>query len=103
VDISVEKGDVSFPDFAALELVCEEAEGLGPAGQEDDPARLPVEAVDRMYSETGVAVDSIPEARVDLDPGLKKGAEIPLARLLNAQPGGLLYNEPAPARLKDQN
>jgi len=96
----VEEGDITLPGLVMLELFGEVAEGLGPAGQEDDPARLPVEAVDRMNSELRIAVDSVPEVRVNLDPGLKNGAEIPFPVLLDAQPGGLLHDEPALAAVR---
>jgi hypothetical protein len=102
-EFSVEKGDITLPGLAVLELFGEVAEGLGPAGQEDDPARLPVEAVDGMNSETGITVDSVPEVRVNPDPGLKNGTEIPFPLLLDAQPGGLLHDEPAPASREDRN
>ena len=92
-----------LPGVVVFELFGEVAEDLGPAGQKDDAARLPVEAVDRMNPEPGITVDSVPEVRVNLDPGLKNGAEIPLPLLLDAQPGGLLHHEPALARREDRN
>ena len=94
----MEEGNITLPGLVVLELFGEVAEGLGPAGQEDDSARLPVEAVDGMNPEPGITVDSVPEVRVNLDPGLKDGAEIPFLLLLDAQPGGLLHHEPALAR-----
>ena len=99
----MEEGDITLPGLVVLELFGEVAEGLGPAGQEDDPARFPVEAVDGMNPELGITVDSGPEVRVDLDPGLKNGAEIPFLHLLDAQPEGLLHHEPALARREDRD
>jgi hypothetical protein len=99
----VEEGDITLPGHVVLELFGEVAEGLGPAGQEDDPARLPVEAVDRMNSEPRITVDSIAEVRGTLDPGLKNGAEIPFPLPLDAQPGGFLHHEPALVRREDRN
>ena len=99
----MEEGDITLPDLVVFELFGEVAEGLGPAGQEDDPARLPVEAVDGMNPEPGITVDPVPEVRVSLDPGLKDGTEIPFPLLLDAQPGGLLHHEPALVRAEDRN
>ena len=99
----MEEGDIALPDLVVFELLGEVAEGLAPAGQEHDPARLPVEAVNRMNPEPGIIVDLVPEVRVDLDPGLKNGAEIPSPLLLDAQPGGLLHHEPALTRGEDGN
>ena len=67
----MEEGHITLPGLVVLELFGEIGEGLAPAGHEHDPARLPVEAVDRMNAEPGITVDSVPEARVNLDPGLK--------------------------------
>jgi len=64
----MEEGDVALPDLVVLELLGEEAEDLGLAGQEDNPARLPVEAVDWMNPELGITVDPVPEVRIRLDP-----------------------------------
>ena len=99
----MKEGDITLPDLVVLELIGEVAKGLGPAGHEDDSARLPVEAVDGMNPEPGITVDSVPEVRVSLDPGLKYGAEIPFPLLLDAQPGGLLHHEPALTRREDRN
>ena len=99
----MEEGDITLPSLVVLELFGEVAEGLGPAGQEDDPARFPVEAVDGMNPELRITVDSVPEVRVNLDPGLKYGAEIPFPLLLDAQPGGLLHDEPALVRREDRD
>ena len=92
-----------LPGVVVFELFGEVAKGLGPAGQEDDAACLPVEAVDGMNPEPGITVDSVPEVRVNLNPGLKNGAEIPFPLLLDAQPGGLLHHEPALTGREDRN
>ena len=92
-----------LPGVVVFELFCEVAEDLGPAGQKDDAARLPVEAVDGMNPEPGIPVDSVPEVRVNLDPGLKNGAEIPFPLLLDAQPGGFLHHKPALTGREDRN
>jgi hypothetical protein len=63
----MEESDVALPDLVLFELFSEVAEGLGPAGQEDDPARFPVEAVDRMNPEPGITVDHVAEVRVRLN------------------------------------
>ena len=97
----MEEGDIALPDLVVFELPGEVAEGLGPAGQEDDPACLPVEAVDGKNPEPGITVDFVPEVQVGLDPGLKDGTEIPSPLLLDAQPGGLLHHEPALAPRED--
>lgn len=67
----MEEGDITLPGLMVLELFGEVGEGLGPAGHEHDPARLPIEAVDGMNPEQGLTADSVPEVRVHLDPGLK--------------------------------
>ena len=100
-EFSVEEGDIALPDLVVFELPGEVAESPGPAGQEDDPARLPVEAVDGKNPEPGITVDLVPEVRISPDPGLKDGTEIPSPLPLDAQPGGLLHHEPAPARRED--
>ena len=92
-----------LPGVVVLELFGEVAEGLGPACQEDDAARLPVEAVDGMNPEPGITVDPVPEVRVNLDSGLKNGAEIPSPLLLNAQPRGFLHHEPALTDRENRN
>ncbi len=97
----MEEGDIALPDFVVFELHGEVAEGPGPAGQEDNPARLPVKAVDGMNPEPGITVDLVPEVRVGIDPRLKEGTEVLPLLLLDAQPGGLLHHEPAPARRED--
>lgn len=99
----MEERDVALPDLVVLELLGEVAEGLWPAGQEDNPARLPIEAVDRINPELGIIVDPVPEVRIRLDPRLKDGTEVPSPLLLDAQPGGLFHHEPALVRAKDQN
>ena len=99
----MEEGNITFPDLVAFELPGEIAEGLGPAGNEENPARLPVEAVDGVNSKPGITVDPLPEVRVSLDPGLKDGTEIPSLFLLNAQPGGFLHHEPTLARRQNRN
>jgi len=99
----VEEGDVALSDLVSLELFGEEAENLRLAGQENNSARLPVEAVDRMNPEPGIMVDRVPEGRVCLDPRVKKGTEISSSLLLNVQPGGLLHHKPALVRAKDRN
>ena len=99
----MEEGDIVFPDIAAFELPGEVAEGLGPAGKEDEPARLPVEAVDRMNLEPGVTTYPVPEVRVNLQPGLKDGTETLSMLHLDAQATGLLYYEPALARRENRN
>jgi len=99
----VEQSNISLPDLVVLELPGQVAEGLGSAGQEDDPARLPVQAVDRMNPEQGIIIDFVPEVRVILDLGPKDGTEIPSRLLLDAQPGGLLHYEPALVRREDWN
>jgi len=97
----VEEGDIALPDFVVFELCGEVAEGPGPASQEDNPARFPVKAVDGKNPEPGIAVDLVPEVRVGIDPRLKEGTEVLPLPLLDAQPGGLLHHEPAPARRED--
>ena len=100
-EISVEEGDIALPDLVVFELHGEVAEGRGPAGQEDNAARLPVKAVDGKNPELGITVDLVPEVRVGIDPRLKDGTEVLPLLLLDAQPGGLLDHEPAPARRED--
>jgi len=97
----VEEGDIALPDLVVFELHGEVAEDPGPAGQEDNPARLPVKAVDGKNPEPGITVDLVPEVRVGIDPRLKEGTEVLPLLLLDAQPGGLLHHEPAPARRED--
>jgi len=97
----MEEGDIALPDLAVFELHGEVAESPGPAGQEDNPARLPVKAVDGKNPEPGITVDLVPEIRVGIDPRLKEGTEVLPLLLLDAQPGGLLHHEPAPARRED--
>ena len=97
----MEEGDISLPDFVVFELHGEVAEGTGPAGQQDNPARLPVKPVDGKNPEPGITIDLVPEVRVGIDPGLKEGTEVLPLPLLDAQPGGLLHHEPAPARRED--
>ncbi len=99
----MKEGDITLLNLAVLELSGEVTEGIQPAGKEDDPARLPVETVYGMNPELGIAVDSVPEVRVSLDPGLENGAEIPFPVPLDAQPGGLLHHQPALARGEDRN
>ena len=99
----MEEGDVALPDQVVLELFGEVTEGLGPAGQENDPARLPVEAVDRLNPEPEITVDPAPEVRIILDPRLKDGAETPSSLFLDTQPRRLLYYEPALIRAQDRN
>jgi hypothetical protein len=72
----VEEGDIVLPDLVLFELPGEVAEGFEAAGHEDDPARLPVEAVDGMNPKPGLTVNLVPEVRVSLDPGLKNGTEV---------------------------
>ena len=97
----MEEGDIALPDLVVFELHGEVAEGPGPAGQEDNPARLPVKAVDGKNPEPGITVDLVPEVRVGIDPRLKDGTEIPSRLPLDTQPGGLLHHKPAPARRED--
>ena len=97
----MEEGDIALPDLAVFELRGEVAEGPGPAGEEDNPACLPVKSVDRNNPESGITVDLVPEIRVGIDPDLKKGTEILPLLFLDAQPGGLLNDEPAPTRRED--
>ena len=97
----MEEGDISLPDLVVFELHGEVAEDPGQAGQEDNSARLPVKAVDGKNPEPGITVDLVPEVRVGIDPRLKEGTEVLPLLLLDAQPGGLLHHEPAPARRED--
>jgi hypothetical protein len=99
----VEEGDITLQDLVVFELLGEVAEGSRPAGKEDDPARLPVEAVDWLNPEPGITVDLVLEVRVSHDTGLKDGTKIPSPPLLHAQAGGLLDHKPALARRKDRN
>ena len=96
-EFSVEEGHIALSYLVMLELPGEIPEGSGLAGQEDDAARLPVEAVDGKNPEPGITVDLLPEVRVSIDPRLKEGTEVLPLPLLDAQPGGLLHYEPAPA------
>jgi len=80
----MEEGDIALPDLVLFELPGKVAEGLWPTGHEDDPARLPVEAVDGMNPEPGFTVNPVPEVRVSFDPGLKNGTEAQSPLLLNA-------------------
>jgi len=100
-EISVEEGDIALPDLVVFELHGEVTEGPGPAGEEDNPARPSVKAVDGKNPEPGITVDLVPEVRVGIDPRLKVGTEVLLLLLLDAQPGGLLHDEPAPADRED--
>ena len=97
----MEEGDIALPDLVVFELYGEVAEGRGPAGQEDNAARLPVKAVDGKNPEPGITVDLVPEVRVGIDPRLKEGTEVLPLLLLDAQPGGLLHHEPAMACRED--
>ena len=94
----MEESDISLPDSVVLELRGEVAEGPGLAGQKDDPLVSPVKAVDRKNPESGITLDLLPEVRVGVDPRQKEGTEVLPLLLLDAQPGGLLHYEPAPAR-----
>jgi len=100
-EISVEEGDIALPDFVMFELHGEVTEDPGPAGQKDNPARLPVKAVDGKNPEPGITIDFVPEVRVGIDPRLKEGTEVLPRPLLDAQPAGLLHHEPATARRQD--
>jgi len=97
----VEEGDIALPDLVVFELHGEVAEGRSPAGQEDHAARLPVKAVDGKNPVPGITVDLVSEVRIGIDPRLKDGTEVLPLLLLDAQPGGLLDHEPAPARRED--
>jgi len=100
-EISVEEGDIALPDLVVFELLGEVGEGRWPAGQEDNAARLPVKAVDGKNPKPGITVDLLPEVRVGIDPRLKDGTEVLPLLFLDAQPGGLLNDEPTPARRED--
>jgi hypothetical protein len=97
----VEEGDIVLPDFVVFELHCEVAEDPGLAGQEDNPARLTVKAVDGKNPEPRITIDFVPEVRVGIDPRLKEGTEVLPLPLLDAQPGRLLHHKPASARRED--
>jgi hypothetical protein len=97
----VEEGDIALPDLVVFELHGEVGEGRGSAGQEDNPARLPVKAVDGKNPERGITVDLVPEVRIGIDPRLKDGTEVMPPLILDAQPRGFLNNEPAQARRQD--
>ena len=97
----MEEGDIALPDLVVFELHGEVAEGPGPAGEEDDPTRLPVKTVDGKNPEPSIAIDLVLEVRVAIDPRLNEGTEVLPLPLLDAQPGGLLHYEPAPARRED--
>jgi hypothetical protein len=97
----VEEGDIALPDLVVFELDGEVAEGRWPAGQKDNPTRLPVKAMDGKNPEPGITVDLLPEVRVGVDPRLKDGTEVLPLLFLDAQPRGLLNHEPAPARRED--
>ena len=84
----MEEGHIALSDLTVFELFGEIGEGLGPAGQEDDPASLPVEAVDGVNPEPGIIVDLLQEIRVGLDLGPEEGTEILFPVLLDAQAGG---------------
>jgi len=57
--------------------------------------------VDGKNPEPGITVDLVSEVRIGIDPRLKDGTEVLPLLLLDAQPGGLLDHEPAPARRED--
>ena len=97
----MEEGDIALPDLVAFELRGEVAEGPGPAGEEDYAARLPIKPVDGNNPEPGITIDLVTEVRVGIDPGLKEGTEVLPLLFLDAQPGGLLNDEPALARRED--
>jgi hypothetical protein len=56
----VEEGDIALPDLVLFELHGEVAEDSGLAGQEDNPARLPVKTVDGKNPEPGITVEFVP-------------------------------------------
>jgi hypothetical protein len=99
----VEKGDITLPDLVVFELHGEVAEGPGLTGQEDNPARLSVKAVDGKNPEPGITIDLLSEIRVGVDSSLKGKTEVLPLLPLDVQPGGLLHDEPAPARREDWN
>jgi hypothetical protein len=80
----VEEGDIALPDLVLFELLGEVTEGFEAAGYEDDPACLPVEAVDGMNPEPRITVNLVPEVRISFDPGLKNRTEVQSPLLLNA-------------------
>ena len=63
----MEECHIALPDPAALELLGEVTENLRPAGQEDNPARLPVETVHGMNPEPGITVDPFPQLWIGLN------------------------------------
>ena len=99
----MEECDVTLPDLVALELPCEVAEGLGPAGQEDDSARFPVETMDGVNPEPRDKSDLVAEARVSLDPGPEDGTETHPPRLLNTEARRFFHRKPSLARGEDRN
>ena len=99
----MEKGHIAFPDFVVFELPGEIAERLGTAGQEHHPACLPVEAVDGLDPERGIAVDLRLQIGIGFDLGREDGAEIPSPLLLDAHPGGLFDHEPSLTRRQDRD
>ncbi len=98
-EFSVEESNITLQDLVLLELLGEAAEGLRLARQEDNPARLPVEAMDWMNPEPGIAADPVPEVLISFDQPLKDGTETLSPLLLDAQPRGLLDYEPALIRV----
>jgi hypothetical protein len=99
----VEESDVALPDLVVLELFGKVAESLEPAGQEDDPACLPVEAVNWMNPEMGIIVDRGPEVRILLNLQLKGGTETPASFFLDTQSGGFLHHKPSLVRAQDHS
>ena len=100
-ELSMEESDIAFPDFVVLKLPGKVGEDLSSAGQEDHPARLAVEAVDRMKPDPVIAADPVPEVRIGHDSELKEVAEIPVPLSLDAQAGRFLHHEPARVRRED--
>ncbi len=88
----MEEGDIPLPDRMVFELLGKVAEGPGPAGQEDNPARLPVKAVDGNDPEPGIRVDPVPEIGVGIDPRLKERTDVLPLLPLNAKAGRLLHH-----------
>jgi hypothetical protein len=97
----VEEGDIALPDPVVFELHGEVAESAGPAGEEDNPARPSIKAVDGKNPEAGITIDLVPEVGVGIDPILKVGTEVLPLFFLDAQPGGFLHYEPTPADRED--
>ena len=97
----MEEGDIALPDLVVLELHGEVAEDPGLAGEEDNSARPSIEAVDGKNPEPGITVNLVSDVCVSIDPRLKVGTEVLPMLLLDAQPGGLLHDEPAPADRED--